>query len=325
MDRTIRAIIIIICALLLIGGLLEVFHPDYGYRSEFSLDDGSISYSLSSFAPAEYNILFTDNHGKESVEALYIYYDEGYGSSFPDYGSVVEQMESRFSDRGMRTSRADSSVLKEILASSTSKVGIVMGAGTIPEESAQDLLAWIQNGGTVYWTYDVMGQYLSRSDGTYYTAETSMQADFLGSQCTVMERVPAVSKDMSTGYTQVLGMKNREMLGSLDLSLIEVPYLSFGYQIDNRSEVVLLQCGSGTVCVISGDHSMYQITDIVQVACAGLTERSELKSFAVQHTDVLHSTSGSSGFTLDAGTEYVVYSYVSGLNPPYGRTARFVL
>lgn len=324
MNRTIRAIILIVCALLLIGGLLEVFHPDYGYRSELSIGDGSISYLVSSFAPAEYNILFTENNGKESVDTLYIYYDEGYGSSFPDYGSVVDQMESRFSDRGMKVSRADTMGLKSILSVSPWKVGLVMGAGTIPEEVAHDLLLWIQNGGTVYWTYDVMGQYLSRSDGTYYTAEISMQADFLGSQCTVMERVSAVSKETATGYTQALGIKNKEMLGSLDLALIEVPYLSFGYQAGDRSEVVLLQCGSGTICVISGDHDMYQITDTVQVACAGLTERSELKSYTVQHTDVLHGASGSSDFTLDAGREYVAYSYVSGLNPPYGKTARFV-
>jgi len=323
MNRTIQALIIILCVCLFAGEALEILHPSYGYNTEIRLQDNGFSYSLSSSAPAEYNILFTDNSDKSSVETLYLYCDESYGSTYPEYGSVVSQMESRFSDRGLNATRADTPKLSDILSSSPVKTGIVMGSGAIPETLADDLLDWIQSGGTLYWTYDVIGQYLSKDDGTYYTAETSRQSDFLGSECTRMERVTSVTKETTTGFTQGLGLNNKEMLGALDTSELSSLFLSVGYQFNSLSEVVLLRCGSGTICVISGDHDMYQISDIVQVVCSGLTEKSSLLSIVNEKTGLLHSKSGKVESVLSTGNEYVVYSFVSGLNPPYGKTERF--
>lgn len=323
MNKTVQALILVLCVCLFGGEALELLHPSYGYNADIRLQDDGFSYALSSSAPAEYNVLFTDNSDKSAVETLYLYYDASYGSTYPEYGSIVDQMESRFSDRGLNTTRADTPRLSEILASPPSKTGIVMGSGAIPENLVDSLLLWIKAGGTVYWTYDVIGQYICKNDGTYYTAETSRQSDFLSSECTKMNRATSITKETVTGYSQGLSLGNKEMLGALDTSAISVPFLSIGYRLGTLSEVVLLPCGSGTVCVISGDHDMYQISDLVQVVCSGLTEKSSLLSVIKERTGILHSKEGVSANPLTAGNEYVVYSYVSGLNPPYGKTVRF--
>jgi len=325
MNRVVGVICIILCFSVLAGIILEVDHPDYGYDSDVSIAEDGFSYSVSSFAPAEFNIVVTDNGGKSPIEYLYIYYDDRYGSTFPDYLSVVEQMESRFFDRGFKSIRLNTSGLADILATDGHGTGIVMGTGTMPSGYADPMLKWVRNGGTVYWTYDVIGKYIGHDDGTYSIADRSMEADFLGIECTSMERASAVDKETVTGYSQALGIRNREMLGALDRSLLTVPYLAIGYQSDDLSEIVSVQCGEGTVCVISGDHDAYQISDIVQCVCSGINEVSVLISHVTEHTDAARSVSGKISSEVSDGDVYIAYSYVTGLNPPYGKTVRFVL
>ena len=324
MKHIIQFIVLILCAVFVVGEVLEVVHVNYAYSSEVSLSDNTFHYSVSSDCSADFNIILTENPDRKAVNTVYIYLDSAWGCAFSDYESIVDPLQKRLADRGTESEIINTTGLGDLLSQPSAGVGIVIGTGTIPETLKDQLLYWVQSGGTLYWTLGIIGNYLSKPDGTYYTPATSMEPSFLGDCCTTLESANAVHKETVTGFSDLLELKNREMYGSLDVHRIPGRYLALGYTLDTFSEIVFVECGLGTVCVISGKHDMYQSNDLIQIICAGLTLDSKIAISINTSSNLYRNSEGSSAIMVNPSSEYVAYSFVSGLNPPFGKTVRFL-
>ncbi len=317
-DRRMLFILTVLCVTIVAGGVTVALHPASAYSSSVSATDDGFSYSVGGGSAAEYNIAISSN-SSESVDTLYIYCDSAYGSKFDHLDDAVARLQNRLSDAGFQSKTINTSKLVEVVAQPSEGVGIVMGSGTIPEEVVGgELLSWVKSGGTLYWTWDIIGCYAAKSDGTYYALEESVQKDFLGADCTSTEIIRATSTDTSNGYSRALSLCNNFLYGGLDTSLLPGAYLSFGYASGDVREITLVSCGSGTVAVVSGDNDMYQTTDLVRLICSGAQAGSELVFSEHLKVSLGQTIGGTATIAKTPGMKYSVFVFVSGTNIPYG-------
>lgn len=318
-DKQILTLFIGVVIVLSVGGILSSMHISYGYSSELSEIENGLSYKVGGGAPAEYNILLSEN--TSSVEKVYLYFDPAYGTLYNDGGKFVKNISNRLSDRGFANETIDTVGLKQLLSESPIGVGLMISSGAIPEDVADGtLLKWVQSGGTLYWTFNCIGLYGARSDGTVYSFDRSYQSDFLGSDCTSLNNIVASNYETTSGYTTALSLTSTNLFGGLISSAITNPHLSIGFTKTGVYGTTLISCGSGMVAVVSGNHDVYQKTDIVQLICSGITVDSKLIEHKIVKTGLGKMVDGEILFTKVPGTKYVIYVYTSGINPAYGKT-----
>lgn len=321
MDRKTMAVVTVLCIVVLFGGAVSAAHVPSGYSAEVSANEDSISYSFGKGTGAEYRLTVSED--SSPVDKVYLLCDEGYGNIFGEIADFTERLHKRLADRGCDSTVIGVSGLSEVLSGTAAGTGIVMGSGTIPEEVSDTLLKWVQEGGTLYWTFGTLGILGSRSDGTTFIYQKSLENLFLGSECTSLTGNRADALDTSDPFSEALGLKNNDLSFGLEKDRIGFEHRCFGYTDGSVSEVSLVRCGSGTVAVVSGDHDVYQTTDLAQLICSGITAGSAFTGSATEKVSPGEKAHGSLDVSLVPGRTYTVFVYAEGINPPYGKVWRF--
>ena len=316
--------------------------------------DSDGNYSVYCSGNNAYDAILTDNGSFESPSTLYIYYDESYGSVVNDAEVEIGAMELtqkyylsqlvyNLSYYGYSNVTYVNAEEMTTLLSDTSTAkgkGLVIIAGAIPDTSyngtsSSAIVEWIQNGGSLYWTGEQIGKYISHSNGTVSEATSGYSQLFVNSELNQTEYDPDIQYDDLAGikaYDQVSGNRYTDTLSLKDNYILYAPdttamaagtYLTIGYTDGQYASITFVQNGSGMVCVLAGDYSNNQRMDFATVVAAGLCYCSEEIDW--QSGDVTKGSVSGTFNNMDAvtaGDRLVSFIYIGGDFSVFGKTFR---
>lgn len=338
-EKPIIIIAAVLIAVLLIG---EVFtycvHEEYSIEAERTSD--GMDWNIHTTGSNTYDILVLDNGTAQTQKTFYFYLDENYGhTSVPGKQPVgskaltpeeyLSTLEKELNTRGVSDIHyVDAKSLAELISdhSRSKEIALVMVSGSIPDTvyTASDGLAeWIQSGGTLYWAGGIIGEYESHCDGSA-TQLTNGPQRIIGYDCVNPQHPDGdknaglVDKTVAENKLQeALGLTSNCILYSVDAGRLgsSVGHLSLGFTDGTYSSITYVQSGSGQVCVIGGNLTHQQNSDMSQIIASGLCYSSTVIAF--EDGTVGSNTGGSISFTatgnvrvyiyLGHGSEYVVY------------------
>jgi hypothetical protein len=338
-DKKLVIIALLICVIV-IGGETAIYVTGTHTYSAYSDIDGN--YSVYSSGSDVYSAILTDNGSFDSIDTVYIYYDETYASLVNsvtvEVGAktltqeyYVEQLINTLNYRGLNNiTILNASELAEKLSGDSSSVakGLVVLSGALPDTvytgNSNDLiLKWIGSGGSLYWAGNLLGAYYSTTDGLI-SVEGDYQALFLGTDClNETDASTAYSEITDNSYCADLSLMNNDVRYGVNTSSLEAgTYLTVGFEDDGYSSITFVKCGNGMVCVMGGDYSNNQRNDLAAVMCAGLCYSSE--EICCQEGSVTRTTVNGILSIPEAHGNLVVYIYLGGYFAVYGESFEFI-
>jgi hypothetical protein len=312
---------------------------------------GGVDYSVSISGSQPYQAIVMEN-GMQTMTELYIFYDPGYASDYQieigpigskplDQNNYINMfMTSLESASGMpvRIMSAEElrTAMSDDVGSGDTRKGLLVISGALPDviytgSSADLIFQWLGGGGRLYWAGNILGKYYSTTSGLVdVPATTEYQKLFFGMDClnTDTSGDGFVSNDFTGGPTADLrydlSIKNNRIKYGVDTTILDsnsVNYRAFGYSDDaNRyASIVLTEYtgGKGMICVLAGDYSRNQRSDLVQVISSGVDHS----------TNILGTADGSLRYgtctgEIDVGPlvpNMTAYIYLGGYYQVYGR------
>ena len=345
-DRIITVLAAVMIAAVLIGEVIVYTSSTDSFDVNASYSGGNLHYSVSVSGAQPFSVVAMDNGSVLSMTELYIYYDEGYASCYktepgPIGSPTVDQ---RYYIDQLITALAFASALPVKILSAdgleaamlddlggTIRKGLVVISGALPDvvydgDPGNLIFQWLGNGGRLYWLGNLLGAYYSTKSGIMEVSG-NYQALFFGvSDCLNPDTSGNgfVSNDFATGMStdalrHDLSLKNNRVKYGIDVTKLINDFRAFGYSDDNAyASIVLTEYirGNGTICVLAGDLSRNQRSDLVQVISSGVT----------YSTDMIGTSAGSVRYGTVSGDISVgtpagltVYVYLGGYFPVYGR------
>ncbi len=338
-EKPIIIIAAVLIAVLLIG---EVFtycvHEEYSVGAERTSD--GMDWNIRTTGSNTYNILVLDNGTAQTQKTYYFYLDESYGhTSVPGKQPVgskalvpeeyLSTLEKELNTRGINDILyVDATSLAELISdhSRSKEIALIMVSGSIPDTvytASGGLAKWVRSGGTLYWAGGIIGEYESHNDGSA-THLTNGPQKIIGYDCVNPQHSDGdkdaglVDKVITDNRLQeALGLTSNCVLYSVDSSRLgsSVGHLSLGFTDGKYASITYIQSGSGQVCVIGGDLTHQQNSDMSQIIASGLCYNSTVIAF--EDGTVGSNAGGSISFTvtgkvrayiyLGHGSEYVVY------------------
>jgi hypothetical protein len=213
--------------------------------------------------------------------------------------------------------------------------GLVVLSGALPDVvytgSSTDLIfQWLGDGGRLYWLGNVLGKYYSTTSSIEEVSSPDYQKLFFGIDCLNTDAIENdfVSNDFTRGeianLRNDLSIKNNRVKYGADTSVLEaggINYRALGYADDHQeyASIVLAEFagGKGMICVLAGDLSRNQRSDLVQVVSSGIDHS----------TNILGTAKGSVRYgtatgDIDVGgpaANMTAYIYLGGYYAVYGR------
>ena len=336
-DMKLIAVAVAIIAVLLIGEVyIYTFNTDDTYRISTSVSDGSLSYSIYSGISNQYDIVITNNGDFRPASEFYIYYDESYsfylndvdqpiGSVKLDQNYYVSQLKHQLSNRGVETVTVNAAELKERLqtdiAGGTVCKGLVVVSGALPDtiytgNSSDMIFEWISAGGRLYWAGNLIGSHYSTKSGNVEVDNDYQQLFFGVTDCLNMNGPrKAYNDDVSNDYRNRLSLSSNALGYAIDRTKV-ADVATFGYSDGNYSSVSIVGYGSGMICIVAGDYSNDQRSDLAQIISSNLCHHSKLIDGRTGNV-----TRGSVDDTMTIpSSDYVsVYIYLGGYYPVCAR------
>lgn len=338
-DRVIEIIAAVVIAVILIGEVI-VYTTDQGrYSSGAVLEDGTVTYTMSSGGSESYNVIISES-SLDTMTEIYVYYDETYVSDYEEVSvpvgaraldqeyyieQLVKQLDYRTSVEitVLDASGLDAAMAADIASGDTSK-GLIVISGALPDliytgNSADDIFQWMNVGGRLYWLGNMIGC-------QYATVEELVPVDnyqilFFGVECLndgdSEKAYDAVgSNDLRTD----MSLSNNSVKYAVDVAALTAykgadKVLDAGYSDGTYSSIVMTDYGNGMICIISGDYSNDQRADLSQMVASQLAYDSEIlyeDSGNVNRTTVtktadIGETAGNVSVYLYYGGYYTVY------------------
>lgn len=336
MDKRDYGLIILavaICAVILVGE-----YATYGnvYRYDSSAD-ASGNYSIYDSGSHSYTAVLSDNGSFQAPAKFYIYYDEGYGSVVHD---AKVEVGAKALDQKYYLSQlvnnlkyysvtdvtyVNAAELATKLSEPATGVGLIAISGALPETVYTGapgclILNWISSGGSLYWAGEAIGKYIGKSDGTVSEAPAGYEALFLGSSAELNQETGdtrALADVAANNYRNDLSLKNNDVRYAVKVASVSGA-LAVGYEKDGCASSVLVQNGSGMVCVMGGNYSNNQRMDLSNIIASGIcycSSELDCKSGIV--------TRGTVNGTFDnwpATGNVAVFLYLGGDFSVYGKT-----
>jgi len=352
-DRIIMIIAAVLLASILIGEVVVYTSSTDSFSVDAEYDgSGGVDYSVSVNGSQVYRVIVMENSMQPMTE-LYIFYDEKYAS---DYRIEVAPIGSKpltqfnyidafvtalgvASDLPVKILTADElldAMTDDVGSGSDILKGLLVISGALPDviytgSSADLIFDWLGNGGRLYWLGNILGKYYSTTTGLEEVpATTEYQKLFFGVDCINADTSGTgfVSNDFTKGpvadLRYDLSIKNNRIKYGIDTTVLEsngIEYRAFGYSDDSNKFacIVLTEYtgGKGMICVMAGDYSRNQRSDLIQVISSGVDHS----------TDILGTADGSLKYSTQTGKidvgpsvpNMTAYIYLGGYFPVYGR------
>ncbi len=312
------ATVAFILLVVVIGEALILTYSHDNYSSSIS-DDGQLCEITSRGAHC-YDVVVTAG-SMDSPSAVYIYYDERYGSAHETVSvavgarelteeSYVKQLVKTLNVRSItNVSIINAEEAAGILSGDGNGIALISLSGALPDTvyngtSDSPVIRWIESGGRLYWAGNVLGKYIAHDNGSV-TEVPNGTSLFLGSECIDSERTESYSRiDNRIGKAYSL-ISNDTRYSVIASKLPEgTQCLGFGFTDGLRSSSCIVSVGNGTVCIIGGDYSDYQRIDLAQIVASGLSPLTNI---------IDHRTGTVSGKTVTEITRGgSVYVYIGG-------------
>lgn len=335
-DKLVAIIAVIAVASILIGeAYVSAFDADSAYGSDAELNGSGVSYSVTSDTSTQYDVTVIFNGDWTPATDVYVYYDTTRAEALEDvwhaYGGkeltqeyYVEQLMEQLDSRGVDASTVDAEELADIMTNGdASDTAVIFVSGALPSTvyngtSSCTILTWIQNGGTLYWVGNMLGLYIAEEDGSLTTVTADYQYLFFGvSDCLYTEDEKAYDAVGNSLYDD-LKLSDFSVRYGIDADLLESgTYLQLGYEKDGVADITLVQRGSGMICVLGGDYSNNQRSDLATVIASGLSYQSEEAGHASGDIDS-ETVDGTIEFAEETGS-YSVYVALGGYFTTYGQ------
>jgi len=329
-DFKLIAIAAVIIAVILAGeAYIYTFNSDDKYNTSTSLSDGSLSYSIYSGNSNCYDVVMTDNGDFDPATDCYIYYDDRYaanlneviqpiGSAKLDQSYYVSQLLYQLSNRGITTTVLDADSLKTRLqndiAADDCKKGLVVVSGALPDtvyegNVTDTIFGWMSAGGRLYWAGNLIGSCYSTMKGI--EPVIGYQELFFGVSGCLNENGPekAYDDDSSNDYRHALSLLNNDIRYAPDTSMT-MNSITMGYSDGTYSSISLIRFGEGMICIVAGDYSNNQRSDLAQVIGAQVCHKSVMM---VHETgNVTRGSIGKDVSIITPSQNSVVYVYLGG-------------
>lgn len=338
--RIIEAIAIVTVAVILIGEVIVYTSGTDDFNIEVSITDDGVEYRISVDGSQPFTVAIFDNGGALPIDDIYIWYDERYvsayraeegpvGSQPADLDYYIDQLVKNLKMRGISAVILSADELKNAMEKDIGEgkiKGLVSASGALPDTiytgNDDDLIfTWLNEGGRLYWSGNLLGAFYSTTDGLIPVE--GYQQLFFGSNCLNTGETDFASEEtQGNDIRSLLSLKNNRVKYAVNVG--ELPtdrsYLAVGYSEGEYSSIVLTEYGEGSICVMGGDLSRNQWSDMAQIIASGITHRST----------VIGQAGGSVRYDTATGTigipdadDIVVYVYLGGYYPVYGKMFHF--
>jgi len=349
-ERIITAIAAVMIVVVLIGEVIVYTSSTDSFNVDAKYSDGNVHYSVSISGSQVFSVIVMED-GMQPMTELYVYYDDGYASCYEtergplgsptvDQKSYIDQLVTALafaSELRVTILSADdlrAAMTDDVSAGNITK-GLVVISGALPDtiyegNTADLVFDWLADGGRLYWLGNLLGAYYSTPTGIDVVSG-DYQAWFFGvSDCLNMDTngTGFVSNDFiggasTDGLRYNLSLKNNRVKYAVDTTKL-TNYRAVGYSDDNTyASIVLTEYvgGNGMICVLAGDYSRNQRSDLVQVLSSGLCYSTDVIGTA--DGSVKHGTLTGEIDVSGPGGIYppnvTVYIYLGGYFPVYGR------
>jgi hypothetical protein len=354
-DKIIMAIAAVMIAAVLAGEVIVYTSSTDSFKVEAEYDSagGSVNYSVSVSGSQVYSGIVMKN-GMQPMTEIYIFYDEGYASCYSAEGgpigskpldqiTYIDMLVTALAYASdMPVKKLSANDLREMMYDDVSNggnilKGLVVISGALPDtiytgSPADPIFDWLGGGGRLYWLGNMLGKYYSTGSGIEDVSRSvpNYQELFFGVECLNTDTAGKgfVSNDFTGGpidnLRYDLSLKNNRVKYGVNTAVIGssgVNYRAVGYSDDNNecTSIVLAEYagGKGMICVLAGDYSRNQRSDLVQVISSGIDHSTEV--LGVAHGSVKHGTFEGK---IDVGppvSNMTAYFYLGGYFSVYGR------
>ncbi|MFA6719509.1 MAG: hypothetical protein WCS15_10555, partial [Prevotella sp.] len=207
---------------------------------------------------------------------------------------------------------------------------VVVISGALPDTvytgiSSDYIFNWMSNGGTLHWLGSLLGScYATTTDIVTVTGD--YQTLFFGGYClNTTDTSDADSEIDDNEYGDLLSIKNANVKYAVDMTAMKTltnDCLFVGFTKDGYASIAFVKYGNGMICVLGGDYSNYQLSDLAQIITSQLCYSSKL--IDSYNGSVTRSTStGTILATVPTNRNIVVYIYLGGDYPVYGEAFIF--
>jgi hypothetical protein len=332
--KVIVLIAIVLCTVIAVGEI-EVYTNGEGYDSSVDLSGNGISYSVTSPRSNVYDFIAMDNGALDPIKRLYIYGDRDYtpdpvqATADVGAGSIIEedytsQLTKVLRNRGfnafesVNAAELRSSMENDIDDGDLPK-GLLVVSGNLPNTvytgSTEDLVfSWLNAGGRLFWVGNPIGSSYATADGT--VSVKGYQELFFGKECLNIGGTSSAYSEADNEFGKRLSLLNNKVDYAVNTGLLENA-LGIGYEQDGYSSIALIKFGEGTICVVGGDYSSNQRSDLAHVIASGINWNSEI--LGTDDGSVRRSTVHSSVDIPETHGNISVYIHVGGDFTVYGR------
>jgi len=345
-DSHIVAIAVILIAMMLIGEIVVYTSGTDSFNADATITDDSdgIGYSVSSSGSNTYSVLITDNDSFKSIDTLYIYYDSTYESNYQPVTVAVgakaltqeyyiEQLIKTVEYKGLsNVITVDADELEDLMKQDTSSSGqaVVVISGALPDTvytgvSSNCIFNWMSNGGTLYWLGSLLGSCYATTN-EIITVTNDYQTLFFGGNClNTTDTSDAYSEITDNEYGDLLSLTYNNVKYAVNMTAMKTltdDCLFVGFTEDGYASIAFVKYGSGMICVLGGDYSNKQISDLAQIITSQLCYDSKLiESYSGSVTSSTSTGTILANIATDHNT--VVYIYLGGYFPVYGEAFIF--
>ena len=289
-DRTIEVIAVLVLAVVIIGEVAVYTTGPGKYSSDVEFENGVISYSVSAKGSETYAVIVMDNGDMAAMTEIYIYFDENYKSNYEDVpvpiGAkpldqryYVEQLVRQLEYRGaVKVTVLNAEDLSEAMERDTASgqyaKGLVVISGALPDmiytgNPTDMIFDWMNDGGRLYWQGNLIGSYYSTKDAVHDVGDK--QTLFFGTSCLNTEGIDKAFSDVSgNDLRNDLSLMNNSVKYGIDPAALSAvkgsdKVLAFGYSQEDYASIVMTDFGKGMICIIGGDYSNNQRSDLAQI------------------------------------------------------------
>ncbi len=329
-DRKLVLTAAIVVAIILAGEAYVCLNDwDGMYGVGFSEDGDSVSVSIKSGGSKVYDIVAIGNGSFSPASEVILYYDPGQGEMLDetwhatggkdlDQEYYISQLAVQLKIRGVDARIVDATGLKEMMETALSGEGcdqaVFMASGALPDtvysgDPSDTVVRWLSEGGRLYWAGNILGAYISSSDGTVRQAGDGYRGLFFAEGIQNTNETYGLTPVDGNPWREALCLAGNGTAYGLDASKLEGA-LSAGYTDGTYSSVCLVGYGKGMVCVFGGVLSNDQRSDVAQVIASGLSNGSTLLSHiegTATRTTVVETVD-----SKGTGGNISVYAYIGG-------------
>lgn len=299
------------------------------YDVGFSNDGDSVSVSIGSGGSKVYDIVAIGNGSSPAISEIVLYYDPDQGEMLDDTWHAtggkdldqeyyISQLAVQLGIRGVDARIVDATELEDIMETALSEgrcdQAVFMASGALPDtvysgDASDTVVRWLSEGGRLYWAGNILGAYISSSDGTVRQAGDGYRGLFFAEGVQNTEGAYGLTPVDGDPWREALCLAGNGTAYGLDASKLDGA-LSAGYTDGTYSSVCMVGYGKGMMCVFGGALSNDQRSDVAQVIASGLSNGSTLLAHiggTATRTTVVETVnlSGTDG-------SISVYAYIGG-------------